>query len=184
MELGRDEAKLNIGSGKKVLPGFINLDARPFDGVYCASDARHIPYPSKTFTLLYSSHVLEHFGRHEVLPVLKEWVRVLKPGGLLRLAVPSFNAALTWYDKTGNLEDILFVFCGGQDDLYDYHKCVFDKKSLTKLMEEAGLVDVVEWDWRRTEHADYDDFSHAYLPHMDFENGTLMSLNLEGRKPC
>ena len=33
--------------------------------------------------------------------------------------------------------------------------------------------------WEETEHAQFDDHSQAYLPHMDKENGTLMSLNVE-----
>lgn len=36
--------------------------------------------------------------------------------------------------------------------------------------------------WRETEHSDVDDFSQAYLPHMDKENGILMSLNIEAIK--
>ena len=38
------------------------------------------------------------------------------------------------------------------------------------------------YDLRDTEHADIDDCSQAYLPHMDKENGVLMSLNVEATK--
>ena len=41
--------------------------------------------------LIYASHILEHFGRHQYEDVLAEWYRVLSPGGVLRLAVPDFE---------------------------------------------------------------------------------------------
>ena len=66
--------------------------------------------------------------------------------------------------------------------MYNFHYNIFDEPSLTALLEEAGFVDVQRWDWRTTEHAEVDDFSQAYLPHMDKEKGTLISLNLEATK--
>ncbi|HAI38830.1 MAG TPA: methyltransferase, partial [Maribacter sp.] len=39
-----------------------------------------------------------------------------------------------------------------------------------------------KYDWRQTEHAKFDDHSQAYIPHMDKENGTLISLNIEAVK--
>ena len=59
---------------------------------------------------------------------------------------------------------------------------IYDKKYLTEILEKCGFGDIHEWNWRETEHNMYDDYSQSYLPHMDKENGMLMSLNLEGRK--
>ena len=39
-----------------------------------------------------------------------------------------------------------------------------------------------EWDWRKTDHSNIDDYSQAYLPHMNKENGLLVSLNIEAKK--
>jgi hypothetical protein len=50
---------------------------------------------------------------------------------------------------------------------------------LSDLLHRCGFTDVRIYDWRKTEHADIDDFSQAYIPHMDKENGTLISLNVE-----
>ena len=47
---------------------------------------------------------------------------------------------------------------------------------------EVGFKNVERYDWRETEHAEFDDHSQAYLPHMDKENGTLISLNVECTK--
>ena len=69
---------------------------------------------------------------------------------------------------------------GGQRDAYDFHGMIFDEPDLTRALKEAGFAAVRRWDWRQTEHAGLDDYSQAYLPHMDKEHGTLVSLNLEG----
>jgi len=47
---------------------------------------------------------------------------------------------------------------------------------------DVGFKEVVRYDWRKTEHFYVDDYSQAYLPHMDKTNGKLMSLNVEAIK--
>ena len=61
------------------------------------------------------------------------------------------------------------------------NKMVFDEKSLTAYLKEAGFSEVYRWDWRSTGHAGMDDYSQAYLPHMDKDSGVLVSLNLEAK---
>ena len=63
-----------------------------------------------------------------------------------------------------------------------YHRTVYDFESLRAVLEAVGFRNVRRWDWRRTEHRDYDDFSQAYVPHMDKEHGLLISLNVEADK--
>ena len=50
------------------------------------------------------------------------------------------------------------------------------------MLEQVGFTDVKRYDWRATEHAEIDDYSQAYHPHMDKENGVLVSLNVECRR--
>jgi hypothetical protein len=59
---------------------------------------------------------------------------------------------------------------------------VFDRASLTEQLKEAGYGSVEPYDWRNTEHASVDDFAQAYIPHMDKDNGVLISLNVEAVK--
>ena len=64
-----------------------------------------------------------------------------------------------------------------------YHKTVYDYQSLeTMLTKQIGFKRVRKYDWKETEHSHFDDHSQAYLPHMDKENGTLISLNVEAIK--
>jgi hypothetical protein len=78
---------------------------------------------------------------------------------------------------------LLGLLVGGQKaGEYDYHKMIFDKKLLTKALQEIGFLNVTSYDWKNTDHYYVDDFSQAYLPHMDKANGVLMSLNIEAIK--
>ena len=172
--------KLHLGCGKKHIPGFIHVDIEDHPHV----DHR-TPINSLTFAednsveLIYASHVLEHFGRHEVDQVLREWFRVLQHGGILRLAVPDFEAVSRRYQETGELSELIGLVCGGQRNEYDFHKMIFDEKSLRERLLNAGFTSVKRYDWRNTEHCWLDDYSQAYLPHMEKETGQLMSLNME-----
>jgi len=58
----------------------------------------------------------------------------------------------------------------------------YKDKSLEKLLNEIGFSSIKRYDWRNTEHANIDDHSQAYYPHMDKENGLLISLNIEAHK--
>ena len=171
--------KLHLGCGKRRIPGFVHIDAVPYEHIdhVCAID--HLPFiPDESVSLVYACHVLEHFKRREVPRVLKEWHRVLHPEGTLRLAVPDFAAIADRYRETGNLNELLGLLFGRQDYLYNIHYHVWDDTTLYAALKTAGFRHVRHWDWRETEHADIDDYSRAYLPHRD-ESGRLMSLNLE-----
>ena len=63
-----------------------------------------------------------------------------------------------------------------------YHRTTYDERSLRELLGELGFNEIHLWDWRQTEHADVDDFSQAYFPHMDKEHGMLFNLNMQARK--
>lgn len=63
-----------------------------------------------------------------------------------------------------------------------YHKTTYDYTSLKKLLENCDFKDVKYWDWKNVEHGNIDDYSQSYIPHMDKENGKLMSLNIECKK--
>lgn len=178
--------KLHLGSGNKYIPGFFHLDAQQFPHVDLVGPADKLDrFADGSVALIYACHILEHFGRAEVQKVLKEWHRVLIGSGILRLAVPDYEACARLYvagKLPGGIDDILGLMVGGQRTEYDFHKMIFDQSSLTALLKSVGFSTVRRWDWRSTEHANMDDYSQAYLPHMDKVHGTLVSLNLEAVK--
>ena len=58
----------------------------------------------------------------------------------------------------------------------------YDFNSLKFILEKTGYENIRLYNWKTFLPADYDDYSRAYLPHMDFENGRLMSLNVIATK--
>ena len=115
---------------------------------------------------------------------------MLKQRGILRLAVPDFDAIVKVYlkykdlDHTGILGPLYgkMVIKTSEGEKIIYHKTVYDFKSLKEVLESVGFRNIHRYDWRDTIHKDYDDFSQAYIPHMDKEHGFLISLNMEAEK--
>jgi predicted SAM-dependent methyltransferase len=182
----REKLKLHLGCGKRVLPGFVHVDRADFPHIDYRSGVDRLPmFGNDSAELIYSSHVLEYFDRFEARAVIEEWKRVLSPGGMLRVAVPDFEALADIYFRDRNLDLILGPLYGRMEagGRTIYHRTVYDFAALRALLEGAGFEQVRHYDWRETIHRDVDDHSQAYIPHMDKEHGTLVSLNVECRKP-
>lgn len=184
------DIKLHLGCGERFLKGCIHVDFCEFDHIDHKHDIRTLPmFEDDSVELIYASHSLEYFNRAEALDVLAEWKRVLKPGGTIRLAVPDFEALIQVYQQSHNIDNILGPIFGqwspNKNDTSIYHKTVYDYNSLKAVLETAGFSNVTKWDWHQVFVDDwegYDDFSQAYFPHMDKENGLLISLNVEATK--
>lgn len=175
--------KLHLGCGKRYIKGFVHIDILDYPHIDHISSIDNLSFlADNSVDLIYNCHVLEHFKINDVARVVKEWNRVLKPEGLLRSSVPDFKKICRVYTNTENLDLVKGPVFGRQDYLYNIHYNIFDKKSLTTLLEANNFYNIREYDWRETEHAEVDDYSQAYIPHMDKENGTLISLNLECNK--
>jgi len=151
--------KLNLGSGDMPLDGFINLDRKTGGQVYPL-----VAYADNSVDEIRASHILEHFGRRETLKVLTDWVARLRPGGVLKVAVPDFARIAERYVKGDNLDFAGFVF-GGQVDDSDFHKAFFDEKGLKKTFEILGLTEIGPWVSEAADCASYP-----------------ISLNLQGTK--
>jgi len=175
--------KLHIGCGERYIPSFTHIDIRKLPHVdYVASADRLNMFVDDSVDLIYACHILDHFGRNETESVLKEWHRVLKHGGILRVAVSDFEKIAEVYISTKDLKPLLGLLLGKQDYIGNTHGTAFDYHYLSKMLERTGFRNVHRYDWRQTIHKDYDDLSQAYIPHMDKENGILMSLNVEAEK--
>ena len=175
--------KLHLGCGDKKIEGYVNIDIRYMPNVDVVEDIRTLKsIKEETVSVIYVSHVLEHFGRLEYKEVLKRWCSLLVPKGILRLAVPDLESVFEYYQETKDLSKIRGFLYGGQDYKENYHYCGWDYKTLEEDLIECGFSSVSRYDWRTTEHSSIDDYSQCYLPHLDKENGRLMSLNVEAVK--
>lgn len=191
--------KLHLGCGKKKLVGYTHIDLADYPHIDYRQDVHTLPMiKDESVELIYASHTLEYFdrccerdGRIEVFDVLKEWRRVLAPGGILRLAVPDFEKLIEVYLKYRHLDKgggVLGPIFGHWPipgtDITVCHKTVYDFQTLSNVLTKAGFSDIRRWDWRKVfvdENAGFDDYSQAYYP-FDKENGILTSLNVEATK--
>jgi len=176
--------KLHLGCGARYFPGWKHFDASDYPHL-TGHSIINLPYADNSVDIIYSSHTIEYFDREEVKNLLLEWNRVLKSHGILRLAVPDFESmAKLYFSGMWSLDNFLGPLYGKikSGDTIIYHKTVYDYISLKNLLENIGFKNVRYWDWRQVDHGIYDDCSQAYLPKMDKENGTLISLNLECEK--
>ena len=175
--------KLHLGCGNKIIDGYVNVDIRSnlmcdvFDDVRTLSK-----FENGCASEIYASHVLEHFTRHEYFSVLSKWYDILSNEGVLKISVPDIEKVMLKYSSGTKLKTLWGLLYGGQTYEKNFHYVGFDFDTLKEDLESIGFTNVKLWDWRKTCHSHIDDFSQCYLPHMDKDNGTLMSLNIMATK--
>ncbi len=171
--------KLHLGCGKRILKGYLQCDLMDYPHVDIKTDITCLStFNDNSVDEIYVCHALEHVGREKIFETLKEWFRVLKPDGFLRIAVPDFEVCAKMYmeDKQilGRLMGLLY---GGQENNLDFHNLCFDEELLGRLLGEIGFDWVQRYDEEDFLPKDFDDYSKAYL------NNELVSLNLLAHKP-
>jgi SAM-dependent methyltransferase len=129
-----------------------------------------IPYPTSSFDVVYHSHFLEHLSRSHAAGLLKECRRVLRPGGVLRVAVPDLAYLVRQYRETmgnpiehgqaiealtdqmvrehatgpneqkGTAGFIERLIRGTPEKTGERHLWMYDAVSLKKLLADVGFV--------------------------------------------
>jgi predicted SAM-dependent methyltransferase len=91
--------KLNLGSGKRKLKDFINIDNRAECNPDVICDlSEGIPYEDNTVDEVVAIDFIEHLERQDVLKFMDEVYRVLKPGGKFFHRTPSEEGRGAWQD--------------------------------------------------------------------------------------
>jgi len=166
--------KYNFGSNKKNIEGYINVDALEMEGVDVVQDLTKVPYAfarSNSVDEIKAEEFLEHVPFNKAYPMLKEWYRILKPGGILKIQVPDCGKAMEYYVKGQICECVphkgvngrfeankqcftcggngkinptrwLLSFTGAQKHPWDYHLNIFTKDRLENLLKSAGFNDI------------------------------------------
>ncbi len=92
---------VNLGCGSVYHPDWVNLDSIPAGDLVRRWDIRRpLPFKAGEVDACYASHVLEHLPRSSAEDLLQECRRVLKPGGIIRLAVPDLEGIASAYLKS------------------------------------------------------------------------------------
>lgn len=151
---------INLGSGVHTSKEFINIDTLPFPWVHYIDEIQALPmFKTGTVDFIYASHVAEHINRSELVSTLSEWCRVLKPSGVLRLAIPDFDNLLTIYNASGkdvhSIENQLL----GQGCPYDDHHTIWNEKFAREILQKAGFKEVRLWDPSTADHHGFGDKS-------------------------
>jgi len=140
--------KLHIG-GQVRAEGWEVIDANPGPVVDHRGDAGDLSrFGDGTFEALYASHVLEHFDYKDALPAaLREWHRVLAPGGTLYVSVPDLAVLSSLFVLRDQLtmQDrflVMRMMFGGHIDAHDYHQVGLDVEFLATFLGEAGFVNL------------------------------------------
>jgi hypothetical protein len=148
--------RLNLGCGDKILPGYINVDiaatraGRSPDVVCDLHDLK--PFASDTVDEVLAVHVVEHFWRWEVVAILKEWLRVVKPGGRIILECPNLLTACEELLRNPEMaagpgpegQRTMWVLYGDPSwrDPLMCHRWNYTPQSLGALMAESGMVNI------------------------------------------
>ena len=92
--------KLMIGAGPISLPGWICTDLAPrSDGVLYLDVTKPFPFKNELFDYVSGEHLIEHLSWNDGRLMLSECYRVLKPGGVVRIATPDLAVFLNLYDS-------------------------------------------------------------------------------------
>ena len=96
-------AKVQIGTGPSVLPGWLNTDLEPsLPGVVFLDATEPLPLANESVDYMYSEHMIEHIGYAEGTTFLRECFRALKPGGQFRVATPNLLNLLRIYNDSSD----------------------------------------------------------------------------------
>ncbi len=163
-----DKLGLEIGCGHFVTgPEWLRMDADPAvpNLDYCGSAVGPLPWDDNTFDRIRAVDVLEHIGYRHTLTALREWNRILKPGGEIYIQAPDTEMAVRQYLARGKklavppdveainpttIAGLAWRLMGGQDDGGEYtrgesdwrwnaHYTLFDEESLRWHLGHSGF---------------------------------------------
>jgi SAM-dependent methyltransferase len=159
-----DEVRLNVGSGRTNWNNYITVDID--ENADIQADMRSLPFADEIADEISSHHALEHIPYRDFSKTLKEWFRVLKPGGRLDLGMPDVELVCKKFLSSGEDEKWRwFIYCmyGQQatttkhpwhlteDDPVDeaqIHRGGLSKTQLRQVLENIGfqIQDIYNYD--------------------------------------
>ena len=133
---------VNIGAGEGRHEGMINLHIRLLPEVDVVGNASNLPFRSDSVDELLAKDLIEHFPTKETGRILSEWIRVIKPTGLIRLQTPDLRVLCRGYLRGKlDVEKTVSWLYGEQDHPFNFHRTIFDEERLRRMLFERGIVD-------------------------------------------
>ena len=147
-----DAIRLNLGCGSRVLEGWVNVDLVSRETTKkvkkepeVVSDIRKLPFPDDYADEAMAIHVVEHFHVWEVPDLLREWIRVLKPGSPLIIEVPDLDKVISYMaNGMKNPSFTMWPLYGDPSycDPLMGHKWGYTPITLAKMMAHVGLKNI------------------------------------------
>jgi len=138
----RRDLVLHLGCGDRRIPGAVNIDARRNPAVDLVCDVRRLPYRRNSVARIETFHLIEHLPRAGLEGVLRHWLTLLRPGGVLVIECPDFDRAIQDY-AVGNDERLGNIF-GLQRFPGDFHLWGWNPHRLRALLLQVGFAHVEE----------------------------------------
>lgn len=194
--------KLQIGSGPNHIPGWLGTDIAPRSDEIAYLDAtKPFPIADGTFDYVFSEHMIEHISWQNGLLMLRECQRVLKRGGVLRIATPDLAVLLSLYqaDRGAAAEQyIKWITDRFLPDIEVYkaqfvinnafrnfqHQFLYDGEVLKMAMNRVGLVDIVRCAPGESAHVDLQGIEAHGVVCGDEEMNAFETMVFEGRRPA
>jgi len=155
--LKRDKVMLNVGCGTDYKEGWVNIDNNSDDNIEKVDldwDLRNpIPFPDGSVDFIFNEHFQEHLTVEEGIGVNKDFLRTLKPGGILRIATPDLEQVADSYlhsslDKDPVIKQFNIDFVKTRAEWINMafswwgHKYLYDYEELERRLKEAGFTNV------------------------------------------
>jgi len=159
---------VNLGCGDRIVPAFFNVDIQWHAGMNACWDiTRPLPVPDHCLDGIFSEHCLEHFSRQDAARILKDCLRMLKPGSGMRVVVPDAEKFarlyVTWLDG----KDALLPYASASSRETGYtplmalnrvfrehgHLYAYDFELLASLFAEAGFAGACRAEYGRGKNA-------------------------------
>ncbi|MFK8114884.1 MAG: methyltransferase domain-containing protein [Rubripirellula sp.] len=144
------EIKLELGAGAvRGENGWVTVDWNKRCDVYWDLTVA-LPFPADCVSQIYTSHTLEHLTYHQTQGLLKDCLRVLKPGGEISICVPNARHYIEAYYLNQELEErTRYAPAWNYLSPIDYvnytaymageHKHMFDQDNLVAVLQKAGF---------------------------------------------
>lgn len=155
--------KLQIGTGKNLLPGWLNTDYCPVRPGQVYLDATQpFPLPDSSFDCVFSEHVIEHLWYADGQTMLRECLRILRPGTKIRISTPNLlNIAGLLTDQKTDLQQRYLRLATDRyvpqnrdyraafvvnNFYWDFgHYFLYDPETLQAALEQAGFRNITRW---------------------------------------
>ena len=151
------ERRVNIGSGRNILAGWLNLDIKPRPGGVWLDCARPWPIADGVFSAALCEHMIEHVPKPMAQAILAETLRTLRPGGWLRVITPDLTLFAAHVLGGGDPRDEDYLqflrafhgqeglnWCDATNIIFrDYgHQYIWSAEELSAALRRAGFVDL------------------------------------------